>query len=227
MYIQIRLGNPLKPEYTQENLELLEAGFCNLGKHIVNAGKFGVPVVVAINSFTTDTDRELELVRRLARESGAFDAVICRHWAKGGAGATQLAEVVEKACSAKSNFKFLYSTQLPIEEKISIIAKEIYGASEVEYSPSAQAKIDLYKKQGFNDMPICMAKTHLSFSGDPNLKGAPSGFKLLVRDVRASVGAGFIFPLIGTMSTIPGLSTRPCFYDMDIDLKTEEIHGLF
>lgn len=115
----------------------------------------------------------------------------------------------------------------PIERKIETIAKEIYGADGIEISPAAQASIDRYKKQGFNDMPICMAKTHLSLSADPEKKGAPVGFTIPIRDVRASVGAGFLFPLVGTMTTMPGLPTRPCVYDIDLDLKTGDVHGLF
>ena len=220
-------GTPLHDDYKNENLELLEAGFCNLRKQIANANLFGVPVVVAINVFHTDTENELLHLQRLARQNGAFDAVLCRHWAEGGKGAKELALAVEKACNEKSNFKFLYDVKEPIEKKIETIAKEIYGADGIEISPDAQKAIDRYKKQGFNDLPICMAKTHLSFSSNPALKGAPTGFMIPIRDVRASVGAGFLFPLVGTMTTMPGLPTRPCFYDIDIDLETEAIHGLF
>jgi len=134
---------------------------------------------------------------------------------------------VERACNEKSNFKYLYDLKASIENKIETIAKEIYGADGIEISPEAQKAIDRYKMQGFNDLPICMAKTHLSFSSNPALKGAPTGFMIPIRDVRASVGAGFLFPLVGTMTTMPGLPTRPCFYDIDIDLETEAIHGLF
>ena len=220
-------GTPLHPDYKTENLDLLEKGFCNLKKQIGNANLFGIPVVVAINVFHTDTDKELLLLQKMARENGAFDAVLCRHWAKGGKGATDLAEAVSRACNAPSNFKFLYDLKEPIETKIETIAKEIYGADGIEISPEAQKAIDRYKRQGFNDLPICMAKTHLSFSSNPALKGAPTGFMIPIRDVRASVGSGFLFPLVGTMSTMPGLPTRPCFYDIDIDLETEAVHGLF
>ncbi|WAR18235.1 C1TC-like protein [Mya arenaria] len=219
-------GVPLPKAYTEENLELLEKGFSNLGKQIENANKFGVPVVVAVNGFATDTKSEKELVQRLARENGAFDAIICNHWAEGGKGATDLARAVDRACQETSNFKFLYDIELPIEDKIEIIAKEIYGADGIELSPEAKEQIARYKKQGFNDLPICMAKTHLSLSHDPTLKGRPTGFTLPIREARASIGAGFIYPLVGTMSTMPGLPTRPCFYDIDIDPDTEEIVGL-
>lgn len=220
-------GTPLKHCYTHEDLGLVEKGFCNLRKQMENATKFGVPVVVALNAFETDTDAELELIRKLALAEGAADAVVCRHWALGGAGAVDLARAVEKACRQPSHFKLLYDVTLPIEEKIEIIAKEIYGAGSIELLPEAAEKIARYKRQGFNDLPICMAKTHLSFSADPTSKGAPTGFVIPIRDVRASVGAGFLYPLVGTMSTMPGLPTRPCFYDIDLDLETGEVHGLF
>jgi len=220
-------GIPLHDDYKTENLDLVKAGFCNLKKQISNANLFGIPVVVAINVFHTDTQNELELLQALAKQNGAFDAVLCRHWAEGGKGAKELAEAVERACNEKSNFKYLYDLKASIEKKIETIAKEIYGADGIEISPEAQKAIDRYKMQGFNDLPICMAKTHLSFSSNPALKGAPTGFMIPIRDVRASVGAGFLFPLVGTMTTMPGLPTRPCFYDIDIDLETEAIHGLF
>ncbi|XP_077994122.1 C-1-tetrahydrofolate synthase, cytoplasmic-like [Glandiceps talaboti] len=223
----VTAGQPLAKEYTEENLELVEKGFSNLRKQIENARFFGVPVVVAINSFVTDTGPELELVQKLARENGAYDAVVCSHWAHGGQGAKDLGEAVKKACQQPSNFKFLYDVKLPIEEKINIIAKKIYGADGIELSEEAQKKVDRYKSQGFNDLPICMAKTHLSLTHQPDRKGAPTGFTLPIRDVRASVGAGFVFPLVGNMSTMPGLPTRPCFFDIDLDPETEQVEGLF
>merc|ERR1719419_1652914 len=223
----VTAGTPLKPEYTQCNLPLVEAGFCNLRKQIENANMFGVPVVVAINVFHTDTQEEIDLMKKLSKEAGAFDAVICRHWAQGGPGAADLAKAVDRACSAPSNFQFLYDLNMTIEEKIRTIAKKIYGADDIELLPEAVVKIERYKRQGFGGLPICMAKTHLSLSADPTKKGAPTGFKIPVRDVRASVGAGFLYPLVGTMSTMPGLPTRPCVYDIDLDLETGEVHGLF
>jgi len=223
----VTAGAPLKPEYTQCNLPLVEAGFCNLRKQIENANMFGVPVVVAINVFHTDTQEEIELMKKLSKEAGAFDAVICRHWAQGGPGAAELARAVDRACSAPSNFKFLYDLNMTIEDKIRTIAQKIYGADDIELLPEAVVKIERYKKQGFGDLPICMAKTHLSLSADPSRKGAPTGFTIPIRDVRASVGAGFLYPLVGTMTTMPGLPTRPCVYDIDLDLETGEVHGLF
>jgi len=220
-------GTPLKPEYLNENLDLVEKGFCNLRKQIENANLFGVPVVVAVNKFHTDTQAELEKICSLAKQHGAFDAIICTHWAHGGPGAKELALAVDRACHAPSDFKFLYDVNDSIESKIETIAKKIYGADGIDISPEAQVAIDRYKKQGFQNMPICMAKTHLSLSANPELKGAPTGFRIPIRDVRASVGAGFLYPLVGTMTTMPGLPTRPCFYDIDLDLETGDVHGLF
>lgn len=220
-------GKPLAPEYTEENLPLLEAGCCNLVKHIKNALGFGVPVVVAINRFKFDTEAEVELVRKIAIDAGATNAVMSNHWAEGGAGAVKLAEAVVKACEQPSNFEFLYDLNLSIKEKIETIAKKIYGAAGVEYSSVAEDKIRLYTKMGLGKLPICMAKTQLSISHDPALKGAPTGFIIPVRDVKASVGAGFIYPLLGDMMTMPGLPTRPAFYDVDIDPITGKITGLF
>ncbi|KAM3918533.1 C-1-tetrahydrofolate synthase, cytoplasmic [Leptodactylus fuscus] len=223
----VTAGVPLPKEYTEENLELLEKGCSNLNKQIHNATMFGVPVVVAVNAFKTDTQAELELVCRLAKEAGAFDAVKCTHWAEGGKGAVDLARAVQTASQAPSDFRFLYDVELPIADKIRIIAQKIYGADDIELLPEAQKKAELYTKQGFANLPICMAKTHLSLSHNPELKGAPKGFVLPIRDIRASVGAGFLYPLVGTMSTMPGLPTRPCFYDIDLDPLTEQVNGLF
>ncbi|XP_060610302.2 C-1-tetrahydrofolate synthase, cytoplasmic [Anolis sagrei] len=223
----VTAGVPLPKEYVEENLVLLEKGCSNLRKQIQNAQTFGVPVVVAVNAFKSDTEAELQLVSRLAKEAGAFDAVKCTHWAEGGKGAVALAEAVRRASQAPSSFRFLYNVEMPIIDKIRIIAQKIYGADDIELMPEAEQKIIQYNKQGFANLPICMAKTHLSLSHDPELKGVPTGFVLPIRDVRASVGAGFLYPLVGTMSTMPGLPTRPCFYDIDLDPATEEVKGLF
>jgi methylenetetrahydrofolate dehydrogenase (NADP+) / methenyltetrahydrofolate cyclohydrolase / formyltetrahydrofolate synthetase len=220
-------GKPLAPEYTDENLDLLRKGIPNMERHIKNALKFGVNVVVAVNSFANDTPAEVELVREAAVKAGALDAVVSRHWMEGGKGAIALAEAVVKACEKPSNFKFLYPLELTIKEKIEIICKEIYGADGVDYTPEAEEKIALYTKLGFDKLPMNMAKTHLSFTHDASLKGAPTGFRVPIRDVRASVGAGFLYPLLGEMRTMPGLPTRPVFYDVDLDLKTGKVVGLF
>jgi methylenetetrahydrofolate dehydrogenase (NADP+)/methenyltetrahydrofolate cyclohydrolase/formyltetrahydrofolate synthetase len=220
-------GRPLAPEYTDENLELLEAGLDNLKHHIKNAKKYGVNVVVAVNSFKDDTLAEVELVRQAALEAGAEDAVVARHWMEGGEGAVKLAEAVVAACEKPTNFKFLYPLDLTIKEKIELICKQIYGADGVDYLPEAEAKIELYTKLGFDKLPLCMAKTHLSLSHDPSLKGVPQNYRIPIRDIRASVGAGFLYPLLGEMRTMPGLPTRPVFYDVDLDLETDRVVGLF
>ena len=182
-----------------------------MAKHIENARKFGVPVLVAVNQFSTDTQAELEFVKSKALASGAYGASLCNHWALGGEGAIELATQLVEACESpkvpKQDFRFLYPLDLSIEDKIRIIAREMYGAADIEILDDARRKIDTYTAQGFADLPICMAKTHLSLSHDPKLKGVPSGFVVPVRDIRASVGAGFLYPLLGTMSTMPGLPT--------------------
>ncbi|NXO81299.1 C1TM protein, partial [Sitta europaea] len=223
----VTAGAPLKKEYTEENLQLVADGCCNLQKQIQITQLFGVPVVVALNVFKTDSPAEVDLVCKIAKECGAFDAVPCNHWSAGGKGAVKLAQAVEKAANQKNSFKYLYSLELPIVEKIRIIAQKVYGAQDIELSPVAQSQVDRYTRQGFGNLPICMAKTHLSLSHQPERKGVPTGFILPISDVRASIGAGFIYPLVGTMSTMPGLPTRPCFYDIDLDPITEQVKGLF
>lgn len=219
-------GTPLAHAYLEENLELLDKGCSNLVKMIQNAKRFGIPVVVGVNRFQTDTPAEIELVRKRAIEAGAHDAVMSNHWAEGGAGAVNLGKAVIDACEKPSKFQFLYPLEASIKQKIETIVREMYGGAGVEYSPEAEKKVELYTRLGFDKLPICMAKTHLSLSHDPNLKGAPTGFTVPVRDIRASVGAGFLYPLLGTMSTMPGLSTRPGYYDIDIDPATGRIVGL-
>ncbi|MEW6568499.1 MAG: formate--tetrahydrofolate ligase [Chloroflexota bacterium] len=220
-------GKPLDPAYTDENLELLRKGLPNLQHHIKNVLKFGIPAVVAVNSFATDTPAEVGLIREAALKAGASDAVVCTHWADGGKGAIHLAEAVIKACEKPNTFKFLYPLEWSIKQKIETIIKEIYGADGAEYLPEAEKKIELYTKLGFDKLPVNMAKTHLSLSHDPSLKGVPKGYKIPIRDIRASVGAGFLYPLLGEMRTMPGLPTRPVFYDVDLDLKTGRVIGLF
>ena len=220
-------GKPLDHAYTTENLDLLKAGLGNMQHHIRNARKFGVNVVVAVNSFKDDTDAEVELIRQAAVEAGAEDAVVCRHWMEGGKGAIKLGEAVIKAAEKPTNFKFLYPLEWSIKQKIEIICTQIYGADGVDYSPEAERKIELYTRLGFDKLPLCMAKTHLSLSHDPTMKGVPKGYKIPIRDVRASVGAGFLYPLLGEMRTMPGLPTRPVFYDVDLDLETGRVLGLF
>lgn len=220
-------GKPLDAAYTDENLELLEKGCSNMVAHIENAVRYGIPVVVAVNEFATDTAAETALVRRIARKAGAQDAVVSSHWADGGKGSVRLARAVVKACALPANFRFLYPLDITIKQKIETIARDMYGAAGVEYLPAAEEKIALYTRLGFDNLPICMAKTHLSLSHDPELKGRPTGFIVPVRDIRASIGAGFLFPLIGEMPTIPGLPTRPAFYDIDLDIENDRVIGLF
>ncbi|KAJ2996776.1 tetrahydrofolate synthase [Globomyces sp. JEL0801] len=225
---EVVAGRPLSEVYFQENVDLALNGTANLVKHIQNAKKFGVPVVVAINRFSTDTDAEIQAVCEAAIKAGASAAVPAEHWAKAGAGAVDLANAVVKACGEQKpdDFKFLYDLDLTIEQKIEIICKEMYGADGIELSPLAQSKIETYTRQKFDKLPICMAKTHLSLSHNPKLKNVPTGFTVPVRDIRASVGAGFLYPLLGDMQTMPGLSTRPCFFDVDLDDEGKVV-GLF
>ncbi len=219
-------GQPLDPAYTEENLGLLEKGLPNLDKMIQNARAFGIPVVVAVNRFSDDTAAEIDLVRRVAVQSGAEDAVMSNHWAEGGAGSVELGKAVIAACRKPAHFQFLYPLEASIKQKIETIVCEMYGGAGVEYSPEAEKKIELYTRNGFDKLAICMAKTHLSLSHDPNLKGVPTGFIVPVRDIRASVGAGFLYPLLGAMSTMPGLPTRPGYYDVDLDPETGRVVGL-
>ena len=220
-------GRPLDKAYTEENLGLLEKGIGNLAAHIENAKKFGIPVVVAVNRFPTDTDAEVELVKKMSQQSGAEQAVLSEHWARGGEGAMELAEAVVAACEKPSNFEFLYPLEWSIKQKIEKIAVDIYGADGVVFEALAERQIKAYEEAGFGKLPICMAKTHLSLSHDPAVKGRPKGFTVPIREVRASAGAGFIYPLLGTMRTMPGLPTRPAFMDVDIDFETGKVVGLF
>jgi methylenetetrahydrofolate dehydrogenase (NADP+)/methenyltetrahydrofolate cyclohydrolase/formyltetrahydrofolate synthetase/formate--tetrahydrofolate ligase len=223
---RVVLGRPLDKAYTEENLSLLQAGLPNLLAHIKNVKRFGVPVVVAINAFPTDATAEMNLIRQAALEAGASDAVVANHWSQGGAGATDLASAVVKACDEANEWAPLYPLNMSIKQKIEIIAKEMYGAADVEYSPIADGQIAEFERAGFGYLPICMAKTHLSMSHDASLKGAPSGFTVPVREVRASVGAGFIYPLLGEMRTMPGFGSTPAYLNVDID-EDGNVVGLF
>ncbi|MFH1782132.1 MAG: formate--tetrahydrofolate ligase [Candidatus Omnitrophota bacterium] len=220
-------GRKIDPELLKkENVEAVIKGGGNLIKHIENMRSFGVPVVVAINKFLYDTDKEIAAVKDIAKKAGAMDVVISEVWEKGGEGGKDLAKAVVKMCETKSNFKFLYELDIPIKEKIETIAKKIYGAKDVEYSEEAEKKIAYYTKLGYDKLPINMAKTHLSLSHDPKLKGRPEGFTLPIREVRISAGAGFLYPLCGTMRTMPGLPSVPAGTKVDID-KDGKIVGLF
>lgn len=224
---EVKAGAPLAPEYTQENVELLRAGCANLAKHIANAKSYGLPVVIAINKMSSDSDKEHEVIREEALKAGADDAIVSNHWEEGGKGAIDLANgVIKAANSPDKNFNFLYGLEPSVEDKISTIAKEMYGAEEVEFLPEAQKKIDLYTKQGFGKLPICIAKTQYSLSHDANLKGVPTGFKFPIRDVRASIGAGYLYALAAEIQTIPGLPTHCGFMNVEVN-EDGEIDGLF
>ncbi|MFC1666610.1 formate--tetrahydrofolate ligase [Candidatus Omnitrophota bacterium] len=220
-------GRPMDMELVKkENVEAVIKGSGNLVKHIENLKLFGVPVVVAVNKFLYDAEREINAIKDIAKKAGAMDVVLSEVWEKGGEGGKDLARAVVKMCEQKSNFKFLYELDLPIKEKIEKIAKKIYGAKGVEYSEEAEKKIACYTKLGYDKLPINMAKTHLSLSHDPSLKGRPEGFTLPVRDIRISAGAGFLYPLCGTMRTMPGLPSVPAGTKVDID-KDGKVAGLF
>ncbi|MCL0041643.1 formate--tetrahydrofolate ligase, partial [Peptococcaceae bacterium] len=219
-------GKPLPEELTTENLPALEKGCANLSHHIKIASYYGVPVVVAINRFTTDTDAEIELIKEKAVEAGALGAYPITVWSDGGEGAVELANAVVEACEKPTEFKFLYDDDLSIKEKIEILATKVYNADGVRYEPLAKKKIKQFEEAGWDKLPICMAKTHLSISHDPSMKGAPSGYIFPIRDIRASVGAGFLYPLAGEMRTMPGLGSKPAAHNVDIDEKGRII-GLF
>ena len=219
-------GKSLDKGLTSENLDALTEGCSNLEKQIENIKLFRIPCVVAINKFSFDTKKEIEFVKKIALQAGADDVALSEVWAKGGRGGINLAKAVAKAAHKKNNFRYLYSLSLPIKDKIEIIAKKIYGAKNVCYSTLANEKIKLYIKLKYDKFPVCMAKTHLSLSHDPQLKGRPEGFTLPIRDIRASMGAGFLYALCGEMRTMPGLPTTPAGTKIDIDKKGKVV-GLF
>ena len=222
----VKPGRPLPRDYTEENLPLLGEGVVNLQHHLNTIKRFGIPAVVAINVFPTDTDREIRYIQSAATEVGAHSVAPTTHWADGGQGALQMAEAVEDACTRESDFSLLYPDDLSLKEKIETIARHVYGAADVSYTAMANRQLAQYEKAGFGNLPICMAKTHLSISHDPNLRGAPRGYTLPIREVRASVGAGFIYPLVGAVRTMPGLSSTPAYLNVDID-ESGKVVGLF
>jgi formate--tetrahydrofolate ligase len=219
-------GKPLDPGLTREDLPAVAAGIGNLEKQIENVRLFGVPCVVAVNVFPTDTDREIEMIRERAVTAGAEGAYRSEVWGKGGAGGEELARAVLKAAAKPSEFRFLYDLDQPIQEKIEIIATRVYGADGVDYLPRAEQQVRTYAELGYGHLPICMAKTHLSLSHDPNLKGRPRGFRVPIREVRASLGAGFLYPLLGEMRTMPGLPSEPNAWRIDLD-DDGNVVGLF
>jgi len=220
-------GGQPKEELKNENLDALTRGICNLEAHIENLQKFGLPVVVAINRFDSDTEAELDFVRRVCAAKGA-EAAISEVYSRGGEGGLELARAVLRACEKPSNFKPLYELDLPLTEKIKTLATQIYGADGVEYEPAAKASIAAIEALGerYAELPICMAKTQYSLSDDPALLGRPHGFKLHVRDVRLSAGAGFIVVYTGSILTMPGLPKSPAAYNIDVD-DDGNITGLF
>ena len=220
-------GKPLAAEYVQESIELVQAGMANLRAHIENARAFGVPVVVAVNAFDSDTPRELDLVCNGAKEAGAFDAVVTRHHAKGGAGAVALAEAVARAADAPKQPRYLYPLEYSIAQKIETLATTLYRAARVEFSPTARKQMEQFEAMGLGGLPVCIAKTHLSLSHDPALKNAPRDFVFPIRELRPSAGAGFVYALAGEIRTMPGLPSTPAFRGVDIDPDTGRISGLF
>jgi formyltetrahydrofolate synthetase len=208
-------------------MEALDKGCENLDKQIENVLLHGVPCIVALNHFPTDTDKEVEFVLERAKKAGASAAVVSKVWAEGGPGGIDLAKaIIDVTEKEPADFRFLYPSDASIKEKIETIATKIYGADGVDYLPLANRQIRRYTRLGFGNLPICMAKTHLSLSHDPNLKGRPRNFRVTVREVRASMGAGFLYPLLGEMRTMPGLPSKPAGAGMDID-EYGKVTGLF
>ena len=221
---KIVAGRPLPADLLRENPDDVLAGAANMRKQIENVRLHGVPAVVAINAFPTDHPSEHQAIREAAEEMGAR-AAVGTHFADGGRGATELAEAVAEAAAEPSGFRFLYPDQASLREKIETVAAKVYGADGVDYSAQAGKQLDRYERAGFGRLPVCIAKTHLSISSDPALKGAPTGWRLPVREVRASAGAGFVYPICGEIRTMPGLGTSPAATRIDID-DEGEILGL-
>jgi len=223
----VKPGIPLDDAYVKENLGLVEKGCENLVAHIDIVKKSGVKPVVCINSFCADTKAEIELVRKIAEKNGAL-AAVSEHWLKGGEGALELAQAVMSACNEKNNFRFLYDLNMPLRKRIELIAKEIYGADGVSYSDTAFEKAKAIEADPqANHLGTCMAKTHLSLSDDPNLKGRPRGWTLAIRDILVYKGAGFVVPISGTIKLMPGTGSDPAFRRIDVDVNTGKVHGLF
>lgn len=222
----IKPGRDLPADLLQENPDAVYAGGANLQKHIRNAQLFGLPVVVALNAFPDDHPSEIEAVREIAMSAGAFDLAVSKVFSQGGVGGEELAEKVLAAIEQAGQAQFLYELDQPLTAKIATIATNIYGAAEVSYSEAASEQLAKLEANGFGNLPICMAKTHLSISHDPALKGAPTGYNFPIREVRASIGAGFIYPIAGDMMTMPGLSANPAAQQIDIDEHGNTI-GLF
>jgi formate--tetrahydrofolate ligase len=220
-------GKPIPKEYNEENLAWLEDGFCNLERHIANVKKAGINPVVCINRFHADTQAEVDLLRKLTEQAGARVAV-SDHWLKGGEGALELADAVVDACNDEVKFKFLYEMDTPLRKRVELIAKEVYGADGVSYTPEAEAKAKRFEADPkFNDYATMMVKTHLSFSHDPTLKGAPTGWTLPIRDFLIYGGSRFICPVAGNISLMPGTGSNPAYRRVDVDVETGRVKGLF
>lgn len=225
-HFQVTAGKQLDPALYEKNPKIVAEGAINLIKQIENAKAFGVPVVVAINRFTNDHDEDIDVVKRIAIEAGAEGAYTSELWARGSEGGEELAEAVIAACEKKSHFQYLYSLDAPIKEKIATIAQRMYGAGSVYYTPVAEKQVAQYTKLGYDKLPICMAKTQLSLSHNPALKGCPTGFEFPIQEIRAYTGAGFLCPIAGEMMTMPGMPSQGSIGEMDID-EQGEIVGLF
>ncbi|MCW8133438.1 MAG: formate--tetrahydrofolate ligase [Planctomycetota bacterium] len=223
---KIVAGKPLPEAMAREDLDALRAGSGNLAKHIENVAQYGIPAVVAINRFPTDSENELAELTELALKAGATKVVVNEAWAKGGEGAEAFAQAIVEACDKPSRFRFLYDPSAPIKDKIHAICTKMYGAKGVRYSASAEASIARLAGRGFGALPVCMAKTHLSLSHDPKLLGRPEGFTVPVEDVKVSAGAGFLYALCGTMKTMPGLGSDPAGAHIDLDADGHVV-GLF
>jgi len=222
----VKPGKPLPEEILKEDIPALEEGIANLQRHIENVAKHGVPAVVAVNRFPTDTPGEVEAVLELAKKAGAESAVISDVHARGGAGGEELAHAVVEASEKPSNFKLLYRDDIPIKEKIETVAREVYRADGVDFMPAARLAMKRYEKMGMGKLPVCMAKTQYSFSDDPKKIGAPTGFRMKIRELHLSAGAGFLYAICGDMMTMPGLGSQPALLKIDID-DEGQIQGLF
>jgi len=222
----VKPGKPLPPEMSQEDIPALEEGIANLQRHIENVAKHGVPAVVAVNRFPTDTPGEIEALLDLAQKAGAKKAVVSEVHARGGEGGAALAEAVVEAAEQPSDFKMLYPDDASIKEKIETVAKEIYRADGVDFMPAARKSMRNFEKMGMGRLPVCMAKTQYSFSDDPKKIGAPTGFRMKIRELNLSAGAGFLFAICGDMMTMPGLGSKPALLNIDLD-DAGEIQGLF
>jgi formate--tetrahydrofolate ligase len=221
---QVRAGRPLPDELLAEDPDVVHEGAANLRKQLDNVRLHGVTPVVAVNAFPTDHDSEHAAVREIAEQAGVR-AAVCTHFARGGKGAVELAEAVAEAAEEPGEFRFLYPDEASLRDKIETIATRVYGADGVDYDLTAARQLDSYERNGFGRLPVCIAKTHLSVSSDPALKGAPTGWRLPVREVRASVGAGFVYPICGDMRTMPGLPMHPAVHRIDLD-EDGEVVGL-